>query len=495
MKTLIIKSFLLLFVFSFFTNNVSAQFKKKKTKTNKATILNKKNQPGSFSQKPIIATPNINTGQIKVNTPIQWKRVAGTWKGKDGSTLIININDQTKKMEILAAAKNYGGQFKWVSMGTGQLMAGGRQSYLISWIDMAIGKRNKNGQCQLKFLNDKSIKILGNAKSFGATSYLKENSTSRSTALEGRVSFSGRQEKVSNLRSFLSKQHGYLSGVWQTPNDEFIYLQKKGNQIFAIYQGAYGKILQHGFGRSSLNRSRTKTSRKQKVIFEKNNIKATYKKQAVYKHGELTINWIKSTVRYNPIPFSVTYLWDRYEGLSWAKGGAAWGDKKWKLNQRTATRYRTILYQGPFPKRMMKVSVYKSLNAKLLTPLKYNLLPELEIDMCIKYDNKVDRDGDGHVCIECGGDDCDDFNSNRFPGNIEVCDAKGVDEDCNYRTFGKTDQDRDGYVSQSCMNIIDGEFESGGRDCNDNRADVSPRNGEIIGNKIDDNCDGLVDEY
>ena len=36
----------------------------------------------------------------------------------------------------------------------------------------------------------------------------------------------------------------------------------------------------------------------------------------------------------------------------------------------------------------------------------------------------LDRDGDGHPPVVCGGDDCDDSDSLRFPGNLEQCDGR-----------------------------------------------------------------------
>jgi hypothetical protein len=40
-----------------------------------------------------------------------------------------------------------------------------------------------------------------------------------------------------------------------------------------------------------------------------------------------------------------------------------------------------------------------------------------------------DADGDGHRAMNCGGDDCDDADANRFPGRTEVCDTTMHDED------------------------------------------------------------------
>lgn len=65
---------------------------------------------------------------------------------------------------------------------------------------------------------------------------------------------------------------------------------------------------------------------------------------------------------------------------------------------------------------------------------------------------RIDRDGDGSIAILSGGDDCDDEDPRRFPGNAEVCDADGHDEDCDYRTGGRRDVDGDGYTDAACFN-------------------------------------------
>lgn len=104
-----------------------------------------------------------------------------------------------------------------------------------------------------------------------------------------------------------------------------------------------------------------------------------------------------------------------------------------------------------------------------------------------------DRDGDGHEAVECGGDDCDDDDGSRYPGNIEACDADDRDEDCDTLTFGERDHDGDGYVSDACCNVdADLEFVCG-TDCDDD--DPAIHSGQIeVCNGVDDNCNDEVDE-
>jgi hypothetical protein len=104
-----------------------------------------------------------------------------------------------------------------------------------------------------------------------------------------------------------------------------------------------------------------------------------------------------------------------------------------------------------------------------------------------------DGDGDGHVQLACGGDDCDDSDPNRFPGNPEVCDDEGHDEDCDQSTLGGRDDDADGYVDARCCNLaLTGELTCG-TDCDDTVSSTHPDEAESC-NAIDDDCDGSVDE-
>lgn len=104
-----------------------------------------------------------------------------------------------------------------------------------------------------------------------------------------------------------------------------------------------------------------------------------------------------------------------------------------------------------------------------------------------------DADGDGHVAVECGGDDCDDADPNRYPGNVEVCDLDNHDEDCDHTTYGDRDLDGDGYHDARCCNEGPAGALFCGEDCDDTRRGTNPNVPEVCDGR-DNDCDGAVDE-
>ncbi len=110
------------------------------------------------------------------------------------------------------------------------------------------------------------------------------------------------------------------------------------------------------------------------------------------------------------------------------------------------------------------------------------------MDMCADVCADPDADGDGVDRIECGGDDCDDEDANRFPGNPEICDTEGVDEDCDPTTVGDRDVDGDGHIDSACCN-----GDTCGDDCADRLPDFFAGATETCDLR-DQDCDGNVDE-
>jgi hypothetical protein len=108
-----------------------------------------------------------------------------------------------------------------------------------------------------------------------------------------------------------------------------------------------------------------------------------------------------------------------------------------------------------------------------------------------------DLDGDGYPSASCIdargmalGNDCDDSDAARHPGNLEVCD--GDDEDCDPTTLGEVDADRDGHIATACCNPTSAGAMCGD-DCDDARSAVNPTGVEVC-DGIDQDCDTRFDE-
>jgi hypothetical protein len=100
--------------------------------------------------------------------------------------------------------------------------------------------------------------------------------------------------------------------------------------------------------------------------------------------------------------------------------------------------------------------------------------------------------------------DCDDTNPDIYPNAPEIPD-NFIDENCNgvYAVTFYKDSDDDGFGNPNVSDVYEIElgeeapagFVSNNADCDDTDDMINPLANEIVGNDIDDNCDGITDEF
>ena len=105
----------------------------------------------------------------------------------------------------------------------------------------------------------------------------------------------------------------------------------------------------------------------------------------------------------------------------------------------------------------------------------------------------------GYVSGSDLGFDCDDTRSDTNPGATEVPDS-GNDEDCDGEEVCFLDSDGDGYRGDASSTVTSDDFDctdpgeaataDPDGDCDDDDPDVNPAATEIVGNAVDDDCDG-----
>ncbi|MFH1466914.1 MAG: MopE-related protein [Pseudomonadota bacterium] len=95
--------------------------------------------------------------------------------------------------------------------------------------------------------------------------------------------------------------------------------------------------------------------------------------------------------------------------------------------------------------------------------------------------------------------DCDDADASVHPGATEVV-ADGIDQDCDGGELCYDDDDDDGYLDTSgdtrasldldCLDANEGGASTATSDCDDDDAAVHPGATEVVGDGIDEDCDG-----
>ncbi len=134
------------------------------------------------------------------------------------------------------------------------------------------------------------------------------------------------------------------------------------------------------------------------------------------------------------------------------------------------------------------------------------------IDQNCAGDNDFDKDLDGDSAQAFSdGTDCDDENPARSGLLLEVCDAEGIDEDCDELVNSEdpsvdpasvfayyADADGDGFgdaaTSEQGCDLPPDHVENAD-DCDDSRADVNPDADEVCdAANVDENCNGTADD-
>jgi hypothetical protein len=130
---------------------------------------------------------------------------------------------------------------------------------------------------------------------------------------------------------------------------------------------------------------------------------------------------------------------------------------------------------------------------QILIPIEYFNMPMVAASDCVKFaiyyaDYDKDGDTDGKRPGIAGGD-CNDHNPNVFPGAPEII-GDGIDNDCD----GLADEDAQNHPNMTDHMDRDGDGQTVAEgDCDDTNPMVKKGMPEICGDGLDNDCDGVAD--
>ena len=93
------------------------------------------------------------------------------------------------------------------------------------------------------------------------------------------------------------------------------------------------------------------------------------------------------------------------------------------------------------------------------------------------------------IAAAAGGGDCNDLDPGVHPGAAEIA-GNGIDDDCD----GIADEDAADNPSTDTSDADGDGFALANGDCNDHDGAIRPGTAEVVGNYVDDDCDGMADE-
>jgi hypothetical protein len=119
------------------------------------------------------------------------------------------------------------------------------------------------------------------------------------------------------------------------------------------------------------------------------------------------------------------------------------------------------------------------------------------MDGAVIASDALDCDGDGVASAAAPDTDCDDDRADVNPGHVDAAGDE-VDANCDTIEYCYADADGDGYRTLDVVESIDDDCQDEGEasvdvplvDCDDTRAGVNPGAEEIVGDGVDQDCDG-----